>query len=305
VKRRLPRWLIITIIVGIALIIGAIIAVAVSIRVETGTWRLPEKDDFVRIARRFDHKPSKTIFLQRNAVDLTPGEDDAAKGISSVLANASNKPARSKPWSGGDAKWSQLVACVQKQFSPFDVVVTDARPTGDNFLMVVVGGTPADIGIGGSHHVSGLAPFNGGVIPRAIVYAFAATSNNDVRSVCETIAMEVAHAYGLDHEYLCKDVMTYLTGCGTKSFVDADAACGESAKRACEGGAATQNSYQRLVSVLGAAAPAAPPPPVPAAPVAPTKTPTKTTTTKTTRTTKTSTTSTKSTTTKTTTPATK
>jgi len=83
------------------------------------------------------------------------------------------------------------------------------------------------------------------------VFGFSATSNNDVRSVCETIAMEVGHAYGLDHEYLCKDVMTYISGCGAKSFVDADAPCGEQKKRACEGGAKTQNSYRTLARVLG------------------------------------------------------
>jgi hypothetical protein len=240
------------------LLIGAVVAVAVSIRVESGAWRMPDKDDFVRIARRLDHRPSKTIFLQRNAVDLTPGEDDAAKGISSVLANASNKPARTTAWSGGDKKWKSLLACVQKLFSPFDVVVTDTRPSDANFLMVAVGGKPADIGMKDGHHVAGLAPFHGGVIPRAVVFAFAATNNNDVQATCETIGMEVAHAYGLDHEYLCKDVMTYLQSCGKKSFVDADASCGEAKKRACEGGAPTQNSYQRLASVLGVSQTAAP-----------------------------------------------
>lgn len=237
------------------LLVGAVVAVAVSIRVDSGTWRVPTKEDFIRIARRFDSKPSKTIFLERRAVELTPGEDDAARGISSVLANASNKPARSKPWSGGDKKWKSLVACVEKMFSPFDVVVTDKRPTHDDFMMAVIGGKPTDIGIKDSHHVSGLAPFHGGVIPRAVVFAFSATNSNDVQATCETIAMEVAHAYGLDHEYLCKDVMTYLRGCGKKSFVDADAPCGESKKRTCEGGAPTQNSYQRLLKVLGPAKP--------------------------------------------------
>lgn len=240
-------------IVALTLAIGVVTAVAVSIRVETGQWRMPTRGDFVRIARRFDNRPSKTIYLERGRVDLRPGEDDAARGISSVLANATNKPARSKGWSGGNAKWQQLVACVNEMFAPFDVVVTDERPQHDKFMMVVVGGKPADIGITSSHHISGLAPFHGGVIPRAVVFAFSETSNNNVRQTCETIAMEVAHAYGLDHEYLCEDVMTYLRDCGDKSFVDKDAPCGEDKPRKCEGGAPTQNSYRRLVQVLGAA----------------------------------------------------
>jgi hypothetical protein len=250
-RRRGPRFLIIMIAAAIVLVGGVIAAVAVTIRVESGEWRVPEADDFVRIARRFDSRPSKTIFLERNPSELTPGEDNAARGISSVLASATNKPARSKGWSGGDKKWRNLVTCVETMFEPFDVVITDKRPAHDDFMMVVVGGKPTDLGIKNSHHVSGLAPFHGGVIPRAVVYAFSATTNNDVRATCETIAMEVAHAYGLDHEYLCKDVMTYLRGCGAKSFVDADAPCGEHKKRMCEGGAPTQNSYRRLIEVLG------------------------------------------------------
>ena len=241
------------IVVALSLIAASVLAVVIiSIRLDTGKWRVPEREDFVRIAHRLDNRPSKTIYLERHSIDLRPGEDDAAQGISSVLASADAKATKSKAWSGGDAKWKALVACEQKMFEPFDVEVTDVRPRDSNFLMVVIGGTPADVGIKNSHHVSGLAPFNGSVIPRAIVFGFSGTTNNDVRQTCETIAMEVAHAYGLDHEYLCKDVMTYLTNCGAKSFVDADAPCGESKKRACEGGAKTQNSFRRLISVLGA-----------------------------------------------------
>jgi hypothetical protein len=237
------------------LIASVVVAVAVSIRVESGEWRVPEKDDFVRIARRFDNKPSKVIYMERRSVELRPGDDYAAHGVSSVLSNAGNKPVRTRGFSGGDAKWKSVMTCVKKMFAPFDVEVTDHRPRDDQFMMVVVGGKPADIGVTDSHHVSGLAPFNGAVIPRAVVFAFAQTVNNEPRAVCETIAMEVAHAYGLDHEYLCKDVMTYLRGCGAKSFVNADAPCGEGKKRACEGGGKTQNSYRRLVEVLGARKP--------------------------------------------------
>jgi len=252
---RTRRWLWIIAITAISLVAAAIVVVTVFIRVETGTWRAPDKDDFVRIARRFDNRPSKTIFLERRAIDLRPGNDDAPSGTSSVLANASNKPIHTRGWTGGDAKWKSLVACTRKVFAPFDVEVTDVRPKDNNFLLVAVGGTSAEIGVPESQHVSGLAPFNGEVIPRAVVFAFSASVGNDVRLTCETIGMEAAHAYGLDHEYSCKDVMTYLPPCGAKTFIDADVPCGEHKKRKCEGGAVTQNSYRRLVDVLGVHAP--------------------------------------------------
>ncbi|HEU4612829.1 MAG TPA: hypothetical protein VFS15_12155 [Kofleriaceae bacterium] len=249
------RLLAISIVVVLAAAVTVIAAVTVSIRVETGEWRVPQKGDFVRIARRFDSRPSKVIYLERHAIELRPGDDYAASGISSVLANAGNKPIKLRGFTGGDKRWKSVTSCVQKMFAPFDVTVTDQRPKDDKFLMVVVGGKPADIGVTDGHHVAGLAPFNGNVIPRAVVFAFAAAVDNEPRTVCETIAMEVAHAYGLDHEYLCKDVMTYLHGCGAKTFVDANAPCGESKKRNCEGGKPTQNSFRRLVDVLGARKP--------------------------------------------------
>jgi hypothetical protein len=252
-KPRKRRFLLLGGIALCVLLVSAISAIVLSIRIDTGKWRMPAPDDFVRIAHRLDDRPSKIIYLERHSVALSPGEDDAATGRSSILASAKAKLTMSKAWTGGDARWKSLLACEQKMFAPFDVVVTDERPADSNFLMVVVGGTPDDVGITGARHVTGLAPFNGNVIPRAIVFGFAKATNNDVRQTCETIAMEVAHAYGLDHEYLCKDVMTYLTGCGAKSFVDADASCGEAKKRGCEGGGKTQNSYRQLVHVLGAA----------------------------------------------------
>src|SRR5687767_6241865 len=163
-KARAPwrtRFLVIGAVVLVVMTASIIAAVTVSIRVETGEWRVPEKEDFVRIARRFDNKPSKVIYMERRGVELRPGDDYAAQGVSSVLANAGNKPVKTRGFNGGDAKWKSIMTCVKKMFSPFDVVVTDERPTDDQFMMVVVGGKPADIGVTDSHHVSGLAPFNG------------------------------------------------------------------------------------------------------------------------------------------------
>lgn len=243
------RWTILGAVVALA--IGIVTAVAVEIRVDSGEWRVPETKDFVRIERRLEHKPSRTIFIERRGVELKPGDDDAASGLSSIVASAINKPVKTRGWSGSDARWKQLVACVAKQFAPFAVAVTDERPPTDDFIMVAVGGRPTDVGIK-EKDVAGLSPFNGAVIPRSIVFAFSAATDNDVETTCETIAMEVGHSYGLDHEYLCKDVMTYLRGCGAKRFVDETVPCGEAKKRACETGGTTQNSYRHLLSVLGA-----------------------------------------------------
>lgn len=246
------RWIrlglvaaLLVIVVVLALVIGWI----VSNRIETGRWEIPDTDDLVRVLHR-GGAPSRIIFLDGRATKVEPGDDDAAKLHSSIVMHSGPR-ARSVPgWSGGAARWRRLVSCVQALYAPFDVEVTDREPSGNDYIRVLVGGRPADIGVE-SKLVSGLAPFNGEVIPRAIVFAFALQVGNDPQTVCETIGMETAHAYGLDHEYDCHDVMTYRPACGPKTFVDRAMPCGEAKPRACEGGAATQSSYGRLMKVLG------------------------------------------------------
>jgi hypothetical protein len=258
---------------------AAVLVLTVALRIESGEWRVPDVDDMQRIVLRNPGPPARTIFLERRPVVIYPGHNDSSRAISSVLLNvrdkavaaataaAASKKAAGKPppdparpaklpgWKGSDRAWSQVVSCVASLFAPFNVKVTDRPPAADeNHVLVVVGGKPSDIGATDGH-VSGLAPFNGAVIAKPVVFAFSATLGNSVRQVCETIGMEVAHAYGLDHGYLCNDVMTYLKPCGAKKFVDKEVRCGEGKPRDCEGGAPTQNSFQRLLQVLGARPP--------------------------------------------------
>ena len=244
------RWLVIAAVIGAFVAIVVIAGVTVINRIETGRWEVPDRGDFVRIIKGRPRPASKTIFLERQPIALSPGIDDAPRGISSVLASAGNKPTKLPGWKGSNAAWAKLVACVRGLFAPFDVQITDERPLHADFVLVAVGGKPGDIGIK-DKRVGGLAPFNGDVIPTPVVFAFSAALNHDVRAICETIGMEVAHAYGLDHGYECKDVMTYLSGCGAKKFVNEDVPCGEKKARSCEGGVPTQNSYRHLVNVLG------------------------------------------------------
>ncbi len=240
------------VVVGLLAIVAVSVVAGVVIvnRLETGEWKVPETGDFVRIVRR-DDRPARTIYLTRTAVELRPGIDDAPRGVSSVLVSGANKPVTVGGWKGSAASWDKVVRCVRDLFAPFDVEVTDHRPKHEEFALVVVGGKSSDIGVK-SKHVGGLAPFSGTVIARPVVFAFAGALRHDVRQVCETIGMEVAHAYGLDHGYECKDVMTYLPACGAKKFVDKDVRCGEKKPRTCEGGGTTQNSFRHLLGVLGA-----------------------------------------------------
>ncbi len=271
------------VLVVLVAIAGAVAGLVIVTRLETGGWKVPEVGDIERIVQIAPRQPARSIVLERGPVELRPGDDDSSKGISSVLASVRAKAAAAKAapakagapvkptpdplrpvklpgWKGSDKGWKQVVSCVAKLFEPFNVTVTDQAPADrDNMVLVAVGGRASDIGVT-DRRVGGLAPFHGGVIASPVVFAFSTALGNDVRAVCETIGMEVAHAYGLDHGYLCSDVMTYLKPCGAKRFVDKDVRCGELKARNCEGGEPTQNSYRRLLQVLGPRPAAAAPP---------------------------------------------
>jgi hypothetical protein len=268
-------------IVLLVLAVASVLTLTVVLRIESGEWQVPDADDMQRIVLRAPEPPARTIFLERRPIVIYPGDNDSSRAISSVLgsvrnkaaaattaaATASKKTAATKPpldparpaklpgWKGSDRAWSQVVSCVTSLFAPFNVKVTDRPPPErEDHVLVVVGGKPSDLGVTDAH-VGGLAPFNGAVIAKPVVFAFSAALGHSVRQVCETIGMEVAHAYGLDHGYLCSDVMTYMKPCGAKRFVDKDVRCGEGKPRDCEGGAPTQNSFRHLLQVLGARPP--------------------------------------------------
>ena len=101
--------------------------------------------------------------------------------------------------------------------------------------------------------LTGLAPFNGEPIEDAIVFVFSHALRRNVRKVCETAAMEIAHAYGLDHAIHCRDLMSYKRPCGRRRFLDEAIPCGEHHARPCKDGSPTQNSHRVLLEALGPA----------------------------------------------------
>jgi hypothetical protein len=243
------RWLWAVVGFVAAIAIGGVVAIVVAKYLQTGQWQMPSPGEVVEVIAPKAKQPARFIYLERNAVELKPGIDDAPAGVSSVLANGKNAVIKTTAFKGPDKTWKALLACTQTMFAPFAVTVTDQRPTDDDFVLVAIGGKATDVG---------------NIIANPVVFVFAAALNNNVRAMCETIGMEVAHAYGLDHGYHCPDVMTYLSGCGAKKFVDKAVRCGEHKARACHNGQVTQNSYQHLLRVLG---PAVPPLPTPERPV--------------------------------------
>jgi MYXO-CTERM domain-containing protein len=109
------------------------------------------------------------------------------------------------------------------------------------------------------NNVAGVSPFtlDCSIIENSIVFTFTGAFQMTPREACEIMAQEVAHSYGLDHELLASDPMTYLQYNGNRAFQDQAASCGESTTRQCgiNGSVcrANQNSVALLKERLGVA----------------------------------------------------
>jgi uncharacterized protein (TIGR03382 family) len=214
-------------------------------------------------------QPPLKIFLNRNGGTYSPGQDDSRRNTSIVPTRVSQIGAF--PYS--DTAWNSLVDCVTDQFARFNVQIVETEPpSNERYVEHVVGGRPGDVGL--PNGVGGVAPidnFNCSVIDIAINYTFAAVYG-DVQSICETAAQEIAHSFSLDHELFCPDPMTYLGGCGAKTFQDSNQPCGEFQARSCNCNRPSQNSVQIMLQKLGPADGSNPVEPPPEDPTPPTVT---------------------------------
>jgi hypothetical protein len=200
----------------------------------------------VLVAGAADARAQLVVYLNRDGGIYSPGEpNDSRTNVSSVP----DAPVSIPPWEIDETSWSEVVTCVQDLFGPFGAVATDVDPGDQDHIEAVVGGLPGLLGL--DPNAAGVSPFRTdcSVIDNSIVFVFPEVLVSN-RQVCEAIAQEVAHSVGLDHQYLCEDPMTYLTGCGDKKFRFRDSICGELEPRDCKC-TRTQNSARLLLDRLG------------------------------------------------------
>jgi len=206
-----------------------------------------------------------TIYLNREGATLVAGDDDSLHNASSIVRNTGKAAVHIPAYAGAPQAWSALVSCIRSKFRPLDISVVDERPMNGDYIMAVVGGVPEDLGAlqdthgaeQHTHDILGLAPFSGAPVANAVVLIFSRRTAERAVTTCETAGMEIAHAYGLDHERNCHDLMSYMTPCGARTFVNAAARCGEEADRNCADNSATQNSFAKLLAAAGPAKSAA------------------------------------------------
>ena len=189
------------------------------------------------------------IYVNRCAAGctVTPGFDNAIAGKSSIPISTSNLSA----FAHGDAVFSDTVICLRSLFARYDVNVITANPGAVARREMMLAGTAAQLGQPAG--VPGVAP-SGSSADNRIAFAFANDIGADADKLCWIAASQLAVLYGLEAEYHCPDVTSYLSGCGLKTFADFDAPCGTySAKATCSdtGGQPTQNSAALLAARAG------------------------------------------------------
>jgi hypothetical protein len=169
-----------------------------------------------------------------------------------------------------DAQWTEIMDCVKGFYADFNIDVVDVEPTSGDYEESVVGGSSDMIGVDAGQ--PGLVLL--GIADRAsqmqnsciltengISFSFAATHGSmaieaNRRELCITIAHEAGHVFGLDHEMLPEDLMSYAET-AEKAFVDQASPCADSSIPQnpvacyCDVETNAQNSHEVLAAYLG------------------------------------------------------
>lgn len=163
-------------------------------------------------------------------------------------------------FTGSQSTRNAIIQCVRETYAPFGVEIVTTDPSPEPHFEAMAAGLPTQVGF--PNGVAGVAPFTCGVINNAITFNFLNLFPSDVNEACWTIAQETAHAFGLSHEMLGADPMTYIPSPPVKRFQDQLACIGTQGccqpAGECQCGPTMQNSVQELLDIFGPSTPTPP-----------------------------------------------
>jgi MYXO-CTERM domain-containing protein len=200
-------------------------------------------------------------------------------GATNALTDTSDLPSRTSTvtaFNQSATAWASVLSCARSVMAPFNLTITDQRPTSGDFFELIVAGSATDIGAPSNAGTTSDAPCtNIGVCnayqPDAVVFAFANDFGNDPNQICSAALQAIAETWALDHVVDPSDVMTYNDFTGLRTFHDGEA-CGSDCENDlsplgsnCEGsgatathvcfgtGTATQDEVKTILALFGAA----------------------------------------------------
>ncbi len=213
--------------------------------------------------------PSRVLYLNNcwtTSCAIMPGNfqasDNSRTNLSSIVRpvagdNFPYSPRNLTPYTGTPATWDAIVACVRENYAPYNIeIVTTEPPANTSYYEAFAAGLPGELGFGSTTGGVASSATNCSVIPNAISFSFLNASPNDVFKACWFISQESAHNFGLSHEMLAGDAMTYIVSPARKRFLNETACIGTAGccqpQGECRCGNVEQNSHQRLEDIFGA-----------------------------------------------------
>jgi hypothetical protein len=195
------------------------------------------------------------LFLNFDGATLVAGAEDSRGNVTTIGTLEGSFP----PYGDGDGtKREAVIQAVRDDWSPYNVIITDARPEGGEYVMCMIG--PSDEY---PENTLGIAPLDCDDRGTRNNITFAFHGVDDSHTAAETattISQEIAHSFGLEHVDDPSDIMNpYNTG-SDPSFTDdcisvvGEPECPEQHTRSC-GSYSRQSSHFELIDLIGPAGP--------------------------------------------------